>query len=409
MIRRRHLIYVEGYDPQGAEGYHDLFLRSWRRFLKVWPINGAVSRLTLDSEDLAHWSIEASAPNWQVSTRYDFIRQEQFIRSNMAEPMRRQVPRALWWILNYLFTGTIVRVSRASWRYGAALIYFQLLMLLWLTLACSTGWLMLHVTAKVAAGPWPLHVALGTAGAIVCFHALRPLANRLFTVQINNHWPYLLEFARGLPTCFDRPIEAGARHLLATARANEVDEIVVVGHSGGGVIAPALMTRALELDPDLGRHGPRVVLLTPGSLLPGIGLHPRASRVRAVVERLAVEPSIRWIDVQARGDVLNFWNIDPVEDLGVHVGARRHNPVIWKIRMRDMVSPEFYGRLRWNLFRMHYQFIMANDRRAAYDYFMLVCGPIAVEEWTRPGQQIVDAFAPDATYRPALQRRAFPS
>ena len=48
MIRRRHLIYVEGYDPQGAEGYHDLFLRSWRRFLKVWPINGAVSRLTLD-------------------------------------------------------------------------------------------------------------------------------------------------------------------------------------------------------------------------------------------------------------------------------------------------------------------------------------------------------------------------
>ena len=102
----------------------------------------------LTSKDLAHWSIEASAPNWQVSTRYDFIRQEQFIRSNMAEPMRRQVPRALWWILNYLFTGTIVRVSLASWRYGAALIYFQLLMLLWLTLACSTGWLMLHVTAR---------------------------------------------------------------------------------------------------------------------------------------------------------------------------------------------------------------------------------------------------------------------
>ena len=76
-----------------------------------------------------------------------------------------------------------------------------------------------------------------------------------------------------------------------------------------------------------------------------------------------------------------------------------------------MLSPEFYENGSAGIcFDMHYQFIMANDRRAAYDYFMLVCGPIAVEEWkARPGQQIVDAFAPDATYRPALQRRAFPS
>ena len=25
LIRRRHVLYVEGYDPQGAEGYHNLF------------------------------------------------------------------------------------------------------------------------------------------------------------------------------------------------------------------------------------------------------------------------------------------------------------------------------------------------------------------------------------------------
>jgi hypothetical protein len=25
--------------------------------------------------------------------------------------------------------------------------------------------------------------------------------------------------------------------------------------------------------------------------------------------------------------------------------------------------------------RMHYQFVMANERRAVYDYFMLICGP----------------------------------
>jgi len=39
LVRRRHVLYVEGYDPQGAEGYHNLFSRSFRRFLNVRRIN----------------------------------------------------------------------------------------------------------------------------------------------------------------------------------------------------------------------------------------------------------------------------------------------------------------------------------------------------------------------------------
>ena len=30
---------------------------------------------------------------------------------------------------------------------------------------------------------------------------LDPLADKLFVVQINSHWPYLLEYARGAPSC----------------------------------------------------------------------------------------------------------------------------------------------------------------------------------------------------------------
>ena len=46
------------------------------------------------------------------------------IRANMAEPMWRQVPRALGWILNYLYTGTLFRIYRASPQYGLALTAF---------------------------------------------------------------------------------------------------------------------------------------------------------------------------------------------------------------------------------------------------------------------------------------------
>ena len=66
-----------------------------------------------------------------------------------------------------------------------------------------------------------------------------------------------------------------------------------------------------------------------------------------------------------------------------------------------MLAPEFYRKIRFNLFRTHYQFIMANDKRAPYEYMMLVCGPLPVEAWARDGVNMLKRFAPDATYSPA--------
>ena len=67
--------------------------------------------------------------------------------------------------------------------------------------------------------------------------------------------------------------------------------------------------------------------------------------------------------------------------------------------MRDMLAPEFFKKLRRSLFRMHYQFIMANDTRAPYEYMMLVCGPVPVEQWATRGADTLARFAPDATYK----------
>jgi hypothetical protein len=53
------------------------------------------------------------------------------------------------------------------------------------------------------------------------------------------------------------------------------------------------------------------------------------------------------------------------------------------------------SRLRWNFFRMHYQ--LANDQRAAYDYFMFVCGPVPLLDWAQDGAWTLARFAQDAS------------
>jgi hypothetical protein len=397
VIRRRHVFYVEGFDTLGADDYHRLFAREIKRFTKTWGIEASVSELVLDCEDIAHWTVATKAANWQTFTRYEFVRFEHVVRAAARRPMARQIPRTLQWMFDDLASGALWRTARAAWRFALHLMVLQAPLIAWLafTIAagCGAGFALARATASTPAG-----ILAGAAVAAALLALLRPLSDRSVLMRVANGWPIMRDFARGRPSDYDRPVEAFARRVVDAARAGEAEEILIVGHSAGGLTAPIITTRALELDPDLGRHGPRVTLVTVGSLTPAFALHPAAERMRAAVRRLATEPALRWVDCQARKDIMNFWDFDPVGGVGVDVRAARTNPTIWPVRLRDMLTDAAYDRVRGSQFRMHYQYVMANDRRAPYDYFMLVCGPVAVTRWAEDPDAVVKRFGERAFY-----------
>jgi hypothetical protein len=398
LIRRRHVFYVEGYDPQGAAGYYRMFRREWKRFVDTWRVTSTVGEPVIDSDDFAHWNVDTAGPNWRVETRYEFLRMEAFIGGNMAQPLVRQVPRALRWMAGDLACGVLLRIFRAAWRFGLHLIFPQLLLLAWILTSVGGGTMVGIAAARWAGVPPFAAVILGVAAGVAIFAALRPLADRWFVVQVTNGWPYLREFARGAPSGFDRSVEALAQRLVEAARGGIADELLVVSHSAGCVISPAIVARALELDPALGQHGPKVALMTVGSLMPAFALHPAAQRLRAAIRRIAIEPTVLWVDCQARKDVMNFWDFDPVAGVGIEVGTERRNPTVWIVRFRDMLSDPVYQRLRFSYFRMHYQFVMGNDQRGSYDYFMLVCGPATAASWATRPDETFHQFSADAAY-----------
>ena len=45
-----------------------------------------------------------------------------------------------------------------------------------------------------------------------------------------------------------------------------------------------------------------------------------------------------------------------------------------------MINAEHYNLWRWQFFRVHFQFVMANERPHPYDFFMIVCGPVPLRE-----------------------------
>ena len=70
------------------------------------------------------------------------------------------------------------------------------------------------------------------------------------------------EFSRRERPDWDQRIDRFAQHLVDIVRTTNAEEIVIVGHSSGSFLSTEMLARALKLDPALGRHGPRIVLLT---------------------------------------------------------------------------------------------------------------------------------------------------
>ncbi|MGA8965624.1 MAG: hypothetical protein WB525_14130, partial [Pseudolabrys sp.] len=85
MITRRRVIYVSGYDPQGPQGYYALFGSQLKRACALWHTKFVLGPLAIESADIASWTITMGGPNWQVFTRYDFLRCEDIIKANTAE------------------------------------------------------------------------------------------------------------------------------------------------------------------------------------------------------------------------------------------------------------------------------------------------------------------------------------
>ncbi len=135
-----------------------------------------------------------------------------------------------------------------------------------------------------------------------------------------------------------------------------------------------------------------MALLSVGSSILKIGLHRGAKRFRAAAARVARAPQVFWAEYQTLTDVMNFYKTDPIATMGLPAVGR---PVVRVVRVSRMLDPVAYRRIRRNLFRVHNQFVSGNTRRAPYDYFMLLCGPLSVERQVRSPDGAASAIGPD--------------
>jgi pimeloyl-ACP methyl ester carboxylesterase len=205
-------------------------------------------------------------------------------------------------------------------------------------------------------------------------------------------WIFARDYIRTGTPALGQRLDKIAGEMIVAARSADADELLVVGHSLGAVLAIDLLDRALKLDPTFGAIGTPVTLLSIGSSILKIGLHGGAARFRAAAERVARAPGIFWGDYQSRIDIMNFYNTDPMAEMSL---TTKHGPVVRFIEFSRALEGRVYRRIRLRFYRLHCQFISGNDKRDFYDYFMLVCGPISAKSQTLASEGALSMIGED--------------
>ena len=385
-VRRRHVLYIQGYDPRGPAEYRRLIALELRRFARLWGATASIKPGLVEDARTpsAEWAASVRGGEAQVAVRYETLRWDDLVQKDFAAPLPVKVLRGFVTLWDAVTSGLLWRVARASPRCAIAWSYPVAVILLITAVSAAAG---AGACAWVAAqGPWPLALALGAAVAVALLLGALQLVKRAggFVFHLMDDGRSQRRYARREDAALHARVDRFADRIREVVAAGEADEILVVGHSSGSFLAIDALARVYERDPDFAaRSRSTLSLLTVGATELLIGLHPKGGWFRERLGRLAGEPTLFWAEVVGPWDFLNFPHRDPVSELRLLPGEKPRNPTFRRAYLTKMLGQQSIDRMRrrWQVFRLHFQFIMANEVKGPYDYFSLVCGP-----WTARSQ-----------------------
>lgn len=387
--RRRHVFHIAGYDPVSAEQQHRRFVRQLAIFRQTWDVQASASELG-NTNSNPSWSVTAAGPNWSTDAAVELLPWDDLVNKDAEGSRVVRLLRAFAAYANLIWTGTLFRYALANQRY----FLFAIVPLAEAILLGVLAWWAAFFLAGRAGLPPLVEWPLALVGGLGLFLLLLEWPGRPWRIyQAFDDWILSLDYVYGKRHDLDARLDEFARRIVAEASDATADEIIILGHSLGAIFAIEVMARAYAMAPGLGRKGLSLSIVTVGATIPKCALHPGAQRLRDQMKSVVDEPSLFWVEYQSRADAISFYRFHPVtlQRIGKEdkLDAR---PLIRRVQIKDMLQPASFAKYRLRPLRLHYQFVMANERRAPYDFFMMICGPLLVQSWTTAPLGFLDFF-----------------
>jgi hypothetical protein len=357
-VARRLALVFPGFEPIPVEAHCARFLREAKKNAPVFGMEIAASAPVFTGEKIstAALTVHASGADWRTDTEIVLYGLDDL---NDAYAKRGGVLRTLGGLaalVDFVATGTFFRFVRTSWRYGLFFLYPVALFLAALAIGI--------LAARFLPGNWEFRWVFGLIAFVL---ALWLASAKMHFLLMMDDWACARDIARGGRSDIGERIGHIAADIRRRIEAADADEIVLAAHSFGAITAILALASTL-------RHGKPAAetgLLTTGSSLLKVALHPAAERLRNAVAGILGSP-VTWIDVQSLTDPINFYGSDPKKALGITAAKE---PRIVHVRFRAQLGESTYRSIKYNFFRVHRQFVYASEKRTGYSFHAILCGP----------------------------------
>jgi hypothetical protein len=366
---RRVVVHFPGFEPLDAQAHHARYAYSATQSAAAFGF--AVETKDLNTTgDGPRIDVFAKGPNWSTRSSIYLLGHQEIIAGLKRAPIHKRITDGFSAAADTLAEGAFFRYLKVAWRFA--------LFFLFPFLAMAVGLLAFGfiATAPLIFGTTPWNLLWSVPLSIGFFAVIfLPWAERAYILHLFAHWQLAIKLSR-LDDEEVRALLESHMAALKTALEQPADEYLITSHSLGGAFAIHALGELIERHPDFLRGKPVFLATLAG---PGLqsSLMNSAIVLRRRIRSVLVHPDVFWLDVQCLADIVNFYQGKVARDNGF---ADLAEPAVKQIRMKDMLHPERYRRIKWDSLRLHRQFILGSDLPTHYDFTLLTAGPFTVRE-----------------------------
>ena len=338
------------------------------------------------------WRVASLMDGRVTETEVEVLGWSDIVQGSMKQGILATYGQMLRTAWIYLSTGTFRRLFWLSKGPMVAALYPVVMLVAQLLLAVVAGWVL---GGLVAAFTWPVvGWIVGVPVAVAVLRGFKRIDGKLYAHYLMHDYAFSAG-RRGAtpPELAAREEDFASR--IAAALVDDVDEVLVVGHSSGATIAVAVLARLVREEIAGDGERPALALLTLGQSIPMVSFLPEAKQLRADLRLLSEQPHLAWVDVSAPGDGCSFALADPVAVSGVARGGQALAAGDVGGVQRRRWRPRRWRELKRRYFRLHFQYLCAfrparglrllPHHGGAADAGRAVPGARAVEEPDRRG------------------------
>src|ERR1700686_3206137 len=229
IIAKRLVFHLGGYDPITPHVVaQQRFVRELARFERTWSVKASMGALH-EGADQAKWSVITSGPNWSVESDYRLIRWDDVIEDFSDQTIWRRVALGVIALLDFVWAGALWGYLRTNWHYAIFFLYPFVMF----------GF---FIAAAYLAGAYALHrsdsILLAAAACLSVLSALMLGPWRWLRLDtLFDDWIFARDYVRSGNSNIEKRLDNIAREIVVAARNSGADEILVIGHSLGAVLA----------------------------------------------------------------------------------------------------------------------------------------------------------------------------